>query len=117
MEGTPLETRSWALYRDGLEPLGCEGLLVTFFLKLEAIAFIFKFFKGPRGCRFIRTVTSRRLYVCLAASRKSGQAVAYNNYFEVKKYQVFIMAGLPRRIIKVGLCGRIQSRKYVTGLL
>lgn len=37
MEGTPLDTRSWALYRDGLQPRGWEGLLDVFFLKLEAI--------------------------------------------------------------------------------
>jgi hypothetical protein len=39
MEGTPLDTSSWALYREGLQPRGCEGLLDTLFLKLEKAIF------------------------------------------------------------------------------
>ena len=37
MEGTPLETSSCALCSEGLVPLGWDGLLEAFFLKLVAI--------------------------------------------------------------------------------
>lgn len=42
IEGTPLDTSSWALYKEGLQPRGWEGLpelVESFFLKLEEAIF------------------------------------------------------------------------------
>lgn len=51
MEGTPLDTSNWALYKEGLEPNGC-GSCFPFFLKLEAILCFDFFFTGLRLFRY-----------------------------------------------------------------
>ncbi len=37
IDGTPLDRRSWALYKEGLEPSGWVGFPAFFFLKLEVM--------------------------------------------------------------------------------